>query len=507
MMVGSILSDQKVRPALSHILVIDDDATIRDGCVLTLSKQGFTVDTAQNGAEGLDMIQKKPYALLLLDLKMPGLSGIEVLEQVQHINPELLVIVISGYATVESAVEAMKMGAYDFISKPFTPDQLRIVVSRAITKKHLEDEARTLRDEREKSLRDIATEKSKLRVIVNALVDGVLVINREHQIVLNNPAASQMLKTTMETMVNKPLEQCITDNNLLILPQMVSELQTRNLSAICREITLPGDAAAHLRIHACPIKADDEILGTVFVLQDISYLKQLDRMKSDFIAMVSHELKAPLTAIQQQIFTIADGLLGTVTEKQNEVLTRIKLRIDNLLTLIKNLLDLSRIEAGKIVQCKQPLQLNDIAQKVVDLLHLQADKKNITMHLKKGKNLPLIDADPNNMEEIFINLVSNALRYTPEGGQIIIKTGCEGEHVKIVVQDTGIGIKKEELPRIFDKFYRVQSDQTRMVAGSGLGLSIVKGIVEAHFGKIAVASHVGKGTTFTIYLPKKQNTL
>jgi len=506
-MVNTFTENLNAPSTIGPILVIDDDASIRDGCALILTKQGFIVDTARNGAEGLEMIRQKQYALLLLDLKMPGLSGIEVLERIQQRAPELLVIVITGYATVEAAVDAMKMGAYDFISKPFTPDQLRIVVNRAITKKELENEARVLREEREKSLRDIATEKSKLRVIVNALVDGILVINRENHIVLNNPAAAQMLGIKMESMVNKPLEHCIMDKKLFILPQMMSELQTKNLSAICREITLPGEAKLHLRIHACPIKADDEILGTVFVLQDISYLKELDRMKSDFIAMVSHELKAPLTAIQQQIFTIAEGLLGVVTEKQNEVLSRIKMRIDNLLTLIKNLLDLSRIEAGQIVQCKEPLQLNDIAQKVVELLSQQAAKKNITLQLKKAKNLPLIDADPNNMEEIFINLVSNALHYTPEGGHIVIKTGRQGEYVTIVVQDTGIGIKKEDIPRIFDKFYRVQSDQTRMVAGSGLGLSIVKGIVEAHLGKIDVVSQVGKGTTFTISLPPKISSI
>lgn len=506
-MVNTPAANLNAPPTIRHILVIDDDASIRDGCVLILTKQGFVVDTALNGAAGLDMIRQKQYALLLLDLKMPGLSGIEVLERIQHLAPELLVIVITGYATVEAAVDAMKRGAYDFISKPFTPDQLRIVVNRAITKMELENEARVLREEREKSLRDIATEKSKLRVIVNALVDGVLVINRENHIVLNNPAAAQLLGKTMESIVNKPLEHCIKDKDLSILPHMVSELQTKNLSAICREITLPSDAELHLRIHACPIKAEDEILGTVFVLQDISYLKKLDRMKSDFIAMVSHELKAPLTAIQQQIFTIAEGLLGVVTEKQNEALSRIKIRIDNLLTLIKNLLDLSRIEAGQIVQCKEPLQLNDIAQKVVELLSPQAAKKNIALHLKKAKNLPLIDADPNNMEEIFINLVSNALHYTPEGGHIVIKTGRQGEYVTIAVQDTGIGIKKEDIPRIFDKFYRVQSDQTRMVSGSGLGLSIVKGIVEAHFGKIDVVSQVGKGTTFTVSLPPKLNSI
>jgi two-component system phosphate regulon sensor histidine kinase PhoR len=426
---------------------------------------------------------------------------------VQQIDQALTVIVISGYATVESAVEAMKKGAYDFISKPFTPDQLRIVVRRAITKRALEEEARMLREEREKSLRDIATEKSKLRVIVNALVDGVLVVNRDNHIVLNNPAATKMLGIEMESIVNKPLQDCIRDKNLYVLPQMVSDLQTRKLSAICQEMEIQGDYGLHLRIHACQVKGeDDDILGTVFVLQDISYIKELDRMKSDFIAMVSHELKAPLTAIQQQILIMAEGLLGATTEKQTEVLLRIKVRTNNLLTLIKNLLDLSCIEAGKIVQCKEPLQLNDIAEKVTELLDMQADKKNISLKLKKAKNLPIIDADPNNMEEIFTNLVSNAIHYTPGGGEVVIKTGRQGEYVKIEVSDTGIGIKEEDLPRIFDKFYRVQSDQTRMVAGSGLGLSIVKGIVEAHLGKIDVVSQVGKGTTFKVLLPQKSNT-
>ena len=163
------------------ILVIDDEQTMRDGCSRILSKTGWTVLTAENGTEGLEKVQNPlhPIDVVLLDLMMPGVSGMEVLDQVCRIDPHLPVIVITGYATVESAVEAMKKGAYDFISKPFTPDQLRIVVRRAVERRALQKEAEYLRRERERSLRDISTEKSRIITIINSMGDGVLVCDQD----------------------------------------------------------------------------------------------------------------------------------------------------------------------------------------------------------------------------------------------------------------------------------------------------------------------------------------
>src|SRR3989339_324503 len=180
----------------TNILVIDDEQIMREGCSRILSKDGWTVTTAENGNLGLDKFQIRPEKIdvILLDLMMPGMSGMEVLERLRAIDPNLLVIVITGYATVESAVEAMKKGAYDFIPKPFTPDQLRIVVKRALERRSLQKEADFLRRERERSLRDIAAEKSKLKTIINCMGDGVLVCDREGCMVLTNPAASRMLK-------------------------------------------------------------------------------------------------------------------------------------------------------------------------------------------------------------------------------------------------------------------------------------------------------------------------
>ncbi len=179
---------------MARILVVDDEKIIRDGCEKVLSKEGWEVRTASSGVAGLEILQERPYDLLLLDLKMPGLSGMEVLQRVKELYPELLVVVITGYATVESAVEAMKAGAYDFISKPFLPDQLRIVARRALEKKALEWEAERLRREREKGLREIAGEKSKIKTIIQCMADGVLVTDHEGNVVLYNPAFLRLLK-------------------------------------------------------------------------------------------------------------------------------------------------------------------------------------------------------------------------------------------------------------------------------------------------------------------------
>ena len=193
----------------ASILVIDDELIMRDGCTRILSKEGWSVITAENGQQGLDLIRSRPEEIdvILLDLMMPGMSGMEVLDQIRMVNANLLVIVITGYATVESAVEAMKKGAYDFIPKPFTPDQLRIVARRALEKRALQKEAEFLRREREKSLRDIATEKSKIRTIIHSMGDGVLVCDRDGYLVLTNPAASRLLNISEDLLVGMPLSE------------------------------------------------------------------------------------------------------------------------------------------------------------------------------------------------------------------------------------------------------------------------------------------------------------
>jgi len=495
-------------PNQASILVIDDEQIMRDGCSRILSRDGWSVICAENGKKGLEEIQAQPESIdvILLDLMMPGMSGMEALDHIRTIDPNLLVIVITGYATVESAVEAMKKGAYDFIPKPFTPDQLRIVVRRALERRTLQKEAEFLRKERERSLRDIATEKSKIKTIINCMGDGVLVCDGDGCIVLTNPAASRMLMTSETSLLGNFLPQCNLNSELS--KTIEESLKTKDMSytSVSQELSLGESGEIFLRAHTAPVRNDiGETMGSVTVLQDISHLKELDKMKSEFIAMVTHELRAPIAAVEQQLTVILNKMAGEVTEKQERLLSRAKERTRGLLDLIKDLLDVSKIEAGKMVQYKEPLALQEVIQRVVDLMRVEADNKKIDLQFSSPPKVPLINADRNSMEGIFTNLISNAIKYTPEGGKAWVNLGEEGGFVKAIVSDTGIGIKKEDLPRIFDKFYRVKTIETRQIVGTGLGLSIVKSIVDAHLGSITVESEEGGGTTFTVFFPKESN--
>jgi len=219
------------------IIVIDDEAIMRDGSSRILAKEDMEVVTAENGEAGLEKVKEAPdsFDVMLLDLMMPGMSGMEVLEQVREIAPSLLVIVVTGYATVDTAVEAMKKGAYDFIPKPFTPDQLRIVVHRALEKKALEEEAKRLRKEAEKSLKDVAKEKSKTHTIINSMTDGVLVVDKDGSIALLNPAATRFLSVSAEEVLGKAIDEIKVEELAHVIKEVL-EKDTENLAGVSQEL-------------------------------------------------------------------------------------------------------------------------------------------------------------------------------------------------------------------------------------------------------------------------------
>ncbi len=492
----------------ARILVVDDEQIMREACTRILSEEDREVVAAENGEAGLEAIKRGDgFDLVLLDLMMPGVSGMEVLEAAQGLDANLLVIVITGYATVELAVEAMKKGAYDFIPKPFTPDQLRIVVRRALDKRALQKEMEALKSEREKSLRDIAAEKSRIVTIINCMGDGVLVCDRDSCVVLTNPAATRMLGIHESALIGKSLSKCSMDKTLT--KTIGESLSTTDpaFAAVSQDLCPSGSPSMYLRAHTAPVKNDlGETLGAVTVLQDITGLKELDRMKSDFVAMVSHELRSPVASIQQQLSVILEGLSGGLTEKQMRMLTRAKERFNGLQDLVNDLLDLSKIEAGMVVQYKETMKMEELLERVHEQVLPEAKAKGLKLNFRAAHRVPPVSGDRTNLEGVFTNLVNNAIKYTPEGGEITILLKGDGKNLTVEVSDTGIGISKKDLPRIFDRFYRVKSEKTRQIVGTGLGLCIVKHIVEAHLGKISVQSQEGGGTTFTVVLPAERSS-
>ena len=482
----------------TKILVVDDEQVVREGCTRVLTGKGYEVLTAENGQKALDLLNKEIVDIILLDLKMPVMSGEEVLEKTSVQYPDIPVIIITGHGTVDTAVDCMKQGAYDFITKPFQIDEFLLTINRAAEKRTLEEKARSYEEEKLRNLYDLDLEKSRLKTIINCMADGVMVTNRNLEVVLHNPALMRLLEISGKIENPVSINQIINDE---ALRKTLEGIQTGDSSRdgfVSQEIS--AGKMVLRAISAPALGPDDGVVGTVTVLQDITAFRQLDEMKSDFVNMVAHELRSPLVSIRQQNTVLLEGLLGPLKKKQEEFLGKEIKRIDQLLELINDLLDIAKIEEGKQVQHRVPTDIEPLMIDILSLLKPRAQKQGITLN-GSCKNMKPVHVDPNGIEEIFNNLVTNAINYSPEGGRVEVTAQVLGEYMEIKVSDTGVGIDPEELPKIFDKFYRIKNQKTRDVTGTGLGLAIVKGVVESHNGTIDVESVPEKGTTFRILLP------
>lgn len=359
------------------ILVIDDEESIRDSCGQILKKDGYLSADAKDGIAGLKKTKELRPDLVLIDLKMPGKNGLEVLGKVLKIDPNIIPVVITGYATVESAVEAMKKGAYDYLPKPFTPEELRIIIRRGIEKRKLTFEAEKLKKE-----------------------------------------------------------------------------------------------------------------------------KRL--LEENFITMVSHQLRSPLVVILQYFETILAGMMGTVPKKQKNIMLRAKDRLERLLNLINDWLNMARINGESMVLKFEPLSLAELLKRQVEFMQPVAKENKISLELIISSDKSLVQADYETLEQVFSNLLSNAIKYNRPNGSVKITIKEKKKFVAVAIQDSGTGISKEHLPLIFDQFYRVDRKESQKTIGTGLGLSIAKKIVEAHGGLIKVSSELGKGSTFTVLLHKAE---
>ncbi len=479
------------------VLVVDDEKVVREGCRRVLNRN-YEILTAENGNRALDVLAKESIDVMLLDLKMPVMGGEEVLEKTRESYPDIPVIVITGHGTVDTAVECMKKGAYDFITKPFQIDQFLITIARAAEKRRLELKAKQFEAENIRNLYDLDLEKSRLKTIINHMANGIMVTNRNLEVVLHNPALMRLMEISDRRESPTPLSEIIKDESLIDTLKQLLGGETMKDESVSQEIQLEKSTLRALSAPA--IDPDRAVVGTVTVLEDITAFKQLDQMKSDFVNMVAHELRSPLVAIRQINSVLLEGLAGPLQEKQQDFVKRGMNKIDSLLSLINDLLDMAKIEAGKFVQHQAPTDIGKIIEDIIVLMEPRAQEQGIVLtHL--CENMKPVQADPKRIEEIFNNLISNAINYSPEGGRVTVSAKGLGEYMEIRVEDTGVGIPTEELPKIFDKFYRVKHPKTRQVIGTGLGLAIVKGVVDAHQGSIQVESIPDAGTTFKVLLP------
>ncbi len=493
-----------------NILVIDDEQDIREGCERILSRMECEVVTASNGTKGLEILETQNINIVLSDIKMPGISGLEVLSTISEKYNSVMVIMITGFSTVETAIEAMKKGAYDFISKPFSPDQLRIVVKRAVEKLLLTREAQALKLEQQKNLADLETEQSRTRAIIENLPNGVMVTNMLDQIVLLNPVAKQYLDLAANRGIGATIQDCIEDKEFCDFIKAVSRCKTDGEDGLAynksHELALSDER--YIQALGKPVIGENgECLGAIINLSDITAMKVFDRLKSEFVSKVSHELRSPLSVIHEQLAMVMKGDILEESDDHQYILGRAKDKTKNLISLIGDLLDLSKIESGSTGNEPEKIQLKDFIGKIVDFLNVEAQKKDqILMFNQPDKALSEVEADPIALESVFGNLIANAIKYTPEKGKIEITLDTKDHYARVQVKDNGYGIEERHLSRIFDKFYRIKDNNTRFINGTGLGLAIAKTLINELGGDILVESKADKGSLFTVLLPADKNS-
>ena len=481
-----------------RILVIDDEQVIRDGVERALATEGHMVAKAADGLAGLEMLQSESFNIVLTDLMMPGMDGFAVLDWIRENQPHIQVIVITGFATVTKAVSAMKQGAFDFVGKPFTPDYIRVVVNRAVDRLRLQEETARLRAEKQMGLEAIDKSESRLKTVFGCMAEAVLITDADGIVVLHNPAAIKNLEIQTDPFIGKHLSASIRDATAV---SMVEEV-VKNSKAVIREFSPGAISRKFLRAYCSPVITEQNaVVGSVTIFEDISTHKEIDQMKSDFVAMVAHELKSPLASVEQMIYAVQVGCEHEQTSSCNAMHTRMTARTKDLLRLIDNLLNLSKLESGTVVFNLEPVRGEDIIQDVLDISKPQAEAKNIDLKYEAADDEWWFKVDYDHMRTAFMNIVSNSIKYTPESGQVSLKSSLKGGFVSFTVKDTGIGISEEDLPNIFDRFYRVRGKATRNIIGSGLGLALVKEVVTAHQGYLDVESTPGVGTTFSISFP------
>lgn len=481
-----------------RILVIDDEKVIREGVHRALSKRDFVIAKADDGDKGIALLKEQDFDIVLTDLMMPGLDGFAVLDWIRTNQPHIQVIVITGFATVTKAVTAMKQGAFDFVGKPFTPDYIRVVVDRAVEKITMRAETDRLREDKIRGLEAIDKSQSRLKTVFSCMAEAVLITDAEEIVVLHNPAAIKLLEIQTDPVIGKPLAASIRDKTAV---SMVHEAISKAVVVI-REFPPGILSRKHLRAYCSPVTNEQgEVIGSVTTFADISAHKEIDRMKSDFVAMVAHELKSPLASVEQMIYALQVGCEYEATNNCNALHKRMTTRTKDLLRLIDNLLNLSKLESGSVVFNLEAVRGEDIIKDVIEIATPQAEGKSITINYMPCEEEWWFNVDYDHLRTAVMNIVSNSVKYTPDGGRVDLTTSVSGGFVNLKVTDSGIGISKEDLPHIFDRFFRVKGKATRHITGSGLGLALVKEVVEAHKGFIDVQSAPEEGTTFVLSFP------
>ncbi len=460
-----------------------------------LTAGSYKVAVADNRAALDKLLLASLPALAIIGEKFDGEEGLHIADQLLERFPTMPIILFCGQASFETVKKALETGVSDVIYPPLRVPEITKSLENSLRRaRRIGDWTRREIRRTTASLEQRLNEVLKLQTIIEHIEDGVMILDDQLHILLLNPAMRRAFGLWQEDYQDKPVLDIIPHPDLRAL------LTGGESTAIPHHEIAFDDGRVY---HAQHTKVPG--VGSAVTIQDITYLRQIDRLKSEFINTISHDLRSPLTAVLGYVELLER--VGTLNNAQREFVQRVQTSIQNITTLVNDLLELGHIEAGVDVQ-KELLPFDSLVQLAYETYEPVATEKGLQMRLAlppDGRSIEL-RGDPIRLRQMIDNLLNNAIKYTPEGGEIVIELEKQNGQAILRVSDTGPGIPPADQPHIFEKFYRA-TNVPKGVGGSGLGLAIVKSIVDSHHGRIWVESIVGKGSTFVVVLPTYQDTL
>ena len=484
------------------VLIVEDDYLVGEMAKGLLEAAGYTVaGEAMDGLEAVEMTQSLRPDVVLMDIEMPDMNGIEASRLIYERCPTP-VVVLTGHETDELVNEASEAGVGAYLVKPPRLRELERAITIAMARfgdmmklRHYADQLEQRVEERTAELQ---AQYARLEAILRSISDGIVVTDERGEIVQANPVAQAWLTKTL------------SPEDAARLQEMVQGLARR----ACAEA--PGGrpemvlelTGLDLELKAAPVTEEGVNVPVAVVgIHDVSHLKALNRMKTRFVTNISHELRTPIATIKLYVY-----LMQQQPEKWEQYLSTLAQESDRQARLVEDILQISRIDSGRLEMDPLPTALGELAKEAVTSHRELAQEREVTLELRApepgdrslvGPPVALVDTD--RMMQVLNNLVKNAIHYTPEGGRVLVSTGKKEAEGRVwataTVADTGIGIPEEDLPHIFDRFFRGKGERQILISGTGLGLAIVKEIIELHGGRVTVESEVGAGTTFVVWLP------
>jgi signal transduction histidine kinase/DNA-binding response OmpR family regulator len=544
-----------------RILVVDDEETVADLCQEFLGGEGYELKVARSGEEAVRLLPQVRPDVVLTDINMPGLTGLEVMRFAKEADPEVCVVVVTGHASTASAIDALRQGAYDYVTKPFDLEAVHKIIKSGLAHRRLKVLNRELIEElrrkneilqhHEQELRErvrIATARMTTLYEVGKEISANLELGPRLEVICQKAAETTGGRGALVFLMRESENDFVASAahgvaDFLAEPPAsflegqsdlgVAALERRTVRRSLHEngdvIEIPGLPAGATSLLALPMVAEGQVIGVLatvdkpggFSDDDESFLalfasqsaiavrnsqlfentKSLDRLKSEFVAVVSHEIRTPLTSVKGAIELLTDDRYFRNNDQQIKLLAIAHANTERLLTLIGDILDFSKLDSGSLPMHFEKLRIEPVVTQAVQNLRTLIEDRRIQLEVVLDPELPDVTIDPNRIAQVVTNLLSNAIKFSPAEGELLVTVERWEGLVRVGVRDHGEGIAADNLPKLFKKFTQIDSTSTRRAGGTGLGLVICKGIVEQHGGTMSVESTVGLGSTFYFTLP------